>query len=44
MEEHVPTIFDVAWRADTSITTVSRALSGKRPVSEGTRRGAWESL
>lgn len=33
-----PTILDVAERAGVSKTVVSHALSGKRPVSEETRR------
>lgn len=39
-----PTILDVAERAGVSKTVVSHALSGKRPVSEETRRRIFDAI
>jgi DNA-binding LacI/PurR family transcriptional regulator len=37
-EVNMPTIVDVAKRAGVSVSTVSYALNGTRPISEGTKR------
>lgn len=39
----MPTIHDVAQRADVSIATVSRVLNGNARVSEESRRRVWEA-